>query len=114
MCEAIQQSGDVRRLANFLWKLPADLLCQGESVLRARALVAFHHGNYKDLYSILEGHIFDQRYHGELQQVPYPVPSTQYPHSSGLRSLMREIGGRIDIVLPLNRCGLGGNDIETD
>ncbi|XP_052121181.1 homeobox protein six1b-like [Frankliniella occidentalis] len=71
MCEAIQQSGNVRRLADFLWKLPADLLCNGEAVLRARARVAFHHGNYKDLYGILEGNIFDQRYHGELQQMWY-------------------------------------------
>lgn len=69
MCEAIQQSGNVRRLADFLWKLPADSLIGGESVLRARARVAFHHGNYKELYNILESHIFDQRHHGELQQV---------------------------------------------
>lgn len=69
MCEAIQQSGNVRRLTHFLCNLPPDLPCQGEAVLRARARVAFHHGNYKDLYKILEGHIFDQRYHSELQQM---------------------------------------------
>lgn len=69
MCEALQQSRNVHRLADFLWKLPTDLLCQGEAVLRARARVAFEHGNYKELYGILEGHIFDQRYHGELQEV---------------------------------------------
>ncbi|KAK3908456.1 Homeobox protein SIX4 [Frankliniella fusca] len=71
MCEAIQQTGNVRRLADFLWKLPADLLCTGEAVLRARARVAFHHGNYKELYGILEGNIFDSRFHGELQQMWY-------------------------------------------
>ncbi|XP_034233663.1 homeobox protein SIX6-like isoform X2 [Thrips palmi] len=71
MCEALQQSRNVHRLADFLWKLPTDLLCQGEAVLRARARVAFEHGNYKELYGILEGHIFDQRYHGELQEMWY-------------------------------------------
>lgn len=71
MCEALQQSRNVHRLADFLWKLPTDLLCQGEAVLRARARVAFEHCNYKELYSILEGNIFDQRYHGELQEMWY-------------------------------------------
>lgn len=43
MCEALQQSGDVDRLARFLWYLPPSELLRGqESVLRARALVAFH------------------------------------------------------------------------
>lgn len=43
MCEALQQSGDVERLARFLWYLPPSELHRGqESVLRARALVAFH------------------------------------------------------------------------
>ncbi|KAF0764531.1 homeobox protein SIX6-like [Aphis craccivora] len=43
MCEALQQSGDVERLARFLWYLPPSELLRGqETVLRARALVAFH------------------------------------------------------------------------
>lgn len=43
MCEALQQSGDVDRLAQFLWYLPPSELLRGqETVLRARALVAFH------------------------------------------------------------------------
>lgn len=43
MCEALQQSGDVDRLAQFLWYLPPSELLRGqEAVLRARALVAFH------------------------------------------------------------------------
>lgn len=43
MCEALQQSGDVDRLARFLWYLPPSELLRGqETVLRARALVAFH------------------------------------------------------------------------
>lgn len=43
MCEALQQSGDVEKLAQFLWYLPPnELLRRQESVLRARAIVAFH------------------------------------------------------------------------
>lgn len=43
MCEALQQSGDVDRLARFLWYLPPGELLRGhETVLRARAMVAFH------------------------------------------------------------------------
>lgn len=43
MCEALQQSGDVDRLARFLCYLPHSELLRGqETVLRARALVAFH------------------------------------------------------------------------
>lgn len=43
MCEALQQSGDVDRLARFLWYLPPNELLRGhETVLRARAVVAFH------------------------------------------------------------------------
>lgn len=72
MCEALQQRGDIDRLARFLWSLPpSDLLRGNESVLRGQALVAFHRGNYKDLYNILESHNFDSQYHNDLQQMWY-------------------------------------------
>ncbi|XP_054712580.1 homeobox protein SIX2-like [Uloborus diversus] len=72
MCEALQQAGKIDRLARFLWSLPPSELLRGnESVLRGQALVAFHRGNYKDLYAILEGHNFDPQYHNELQQMWY-------------------------------------------
>lgn len=54
----------------FLWSLPpGELLRGGESVLMARAAVAFHRGAYHELYSILEGHPFSPRRHPELQQM---------------------------------------------
>ncbi|KAH7985894.1 hypothetical protein HPB52_025325 [Rhipicephalus sanguineus] len=60
------------RLARFLWSLPpGDLLRTDEAVLRAQAAVAFHRENYKELYSILESHNFDSKYHNELQQMWY-------------------------------------------
>ncbi|GBM37064.1 Homeobox protein SIX4 [Araneus ventricosus] len=72
MCEALQQAGNIERLGRFLWSLPPnDQLRCNESVLRAQALVAFHRGNYKDLYNILESHNFDPKYHNDLQQMWY-------------------------------------------
>ncbi|XP_009878963.1 PREDICTED: homeobox protein SIX3 [Charadrius vociferus] len=45
------------------------LLASGghESILRARAVVAFHTGNFRDLYHILENHKFTKESHGKLQ-----------------------------------------------
>ncbi|EEC18860.1 protein sine oculis, putative [Ixodes scapularis] len=72
VCEALQQAKNLDRLARFLWSLPpGDLLHANEAVLRAQAAVAFHRGNYKELYTILEGHNFNPRYHNELQQMWY-------------------------------------------
>ncbi|XP_050518069.1 homeobox protein SIX4 [Diabrotica virgifera virgifera] len=68
MCEALQQRGDIEKLATFLWSLPQSELLRGnESILRARAAVAFHRGSYHELYSILESHAFHTRWHSELQ-----------------------------------------------
>src|SRR5258706_293687 len=43
LCEALQQASDIDRLAHFIASLdPGELAAGGESVLRARATVAFH------------------------------------------------------------------------
>ncbi|XP_013777177.2 homeobox protein SIX1-like [Limulus polyphemus] len=72
VCDVLQQAGDNDRLARFLSSLPSSehLRCK-ESVLRARATIAFHHGNYKELYTILESHGFDPQHHSKLQQMWY-------------------------------------------
>ncbi|KAL3285058.1 hypothetical protein HHI36_019182 [Cryptolaemus montrouzieri] len=68
MCEALHQRGDVDRLATFLWSLPpSSHLRSNESILRARAAVAFHRGSYHELYTILESHSFHPRWHSDLQ-----------------------------------------------
>ena len=72
VCETLEESGDIERLGRFLWSLsvnPAssDALGKSEAVLRARALVAFHTGNYRDLYHIVEGHKFSKTSHSKLQ-----------------------------------------------
>ncbi|XP_039280660.1 homeobox protein SIX4-like [Nilaparvata lugens] len=72
ICEALQQSKDIERLARFLWFLPNSELLRGqESVLRAQATVAFHRGAYKELYALLESHTFDARHHAALQKMWY-------------------------------------------
>lgn len=42
-------------------------LQKNESVLKARAVVAFHRGNFKELYKILESHQFSPHNHPKLQ-----------------------------------------------
>ncbi|XP_009647211.1 homeobox protein SIX6, partial [Egretta garzetta] len=44
-----------------------EALNKNESVLRARAIVAFHTGNYRELYHILENHKFTKESHAKLQ-----------------------------------------------
>lgn len=43
VCEVLQQSGNIERLGRFLWSLPqCDKIQLNESVLKAKAVVAFH------------------------------------------------------------------------
>ncbi|XP_028163975.1 homeobox protein SIX3-like isoform X2 [Ostrinia furnacalis] len=70
VCEALQQKGDIEKLAAFLWSLPQSELMRGnETVLRARALVAYHRGVFQELYAILEAHTFPPRHHTALQDL---------------------------------------------
>ncbi|XP_063859484.1 homeobox protein SIX6-like [Scylla paramamosain] len=72
VCETLEENGDMERLGRFLWSLPVahphlqDLNKQ-EAVLRARALVSFHVGNFRELYAILESHRFSKPSHARLQ-----------------------------------------------
>lgn len=69
ICETLQQSGDIKKLARFLWSLPPNECHEG--VLRARAVVAFYKHAFHELYAILESHTFDAKYHNELQKMWY-------------------------------------------
>ncbi|XP_068624493.1 homeobox protein ceh-32-like [Battus philenor] len=72
VCEALQQRGDIDKLAAFLWSLPPNELLRGnDTVLRARALVAYHRGVFQELYAILESHTFPPRHHSGLQDLWY-------------------------------------------
>lgn len=72
VCETLEESGDIERLARFLWSLPVahpniGELDRSEAVLRARAIVAYHTGHFRELYAILERHKFTKTSHGKLQ-----------------------------------------------
>ncbi|XP_070577545.1 homeobox protein six1-like [Ptychodera flava] len=68
VCEVLQQSGNIERLGRFLWSLPAcEHLHKNESVLKAKAIVAFHRGNFRELYKILESNNFSPQNHAKLQ-----------------------------------------------
>lgn len=72
LCDALRQSNNMDQLSRFLWSLPPhDLLSCDESVLKARAAVAFHQGNYRELYAILESHNYEASSHETLQELWY-------------------------------------------
>ncbi|KOB67735.1 Sine oculis, partial [Operophtera brumata] len=85
VCEVLQQAGNIERLGRFLWSLPAcERLHAHESVLKAKAMVAFHRGNFKELYRLLESHTFSAHNHTKLQGAvgkyrvrrKFPLPRT--------------------------------------
>ncbi|XP_041469015.1 homeobox protein SIX4-like isoform X2 [Lytechinus variegatus] len=83
VCEALRQEGNIDRLARFLWTLPADETLQNdETVLRARAAVAYHQGHYRELYNLLQNHNFNPAFHTELQDLWYQA---HYKESEKLR-----------------------------
>ncbi|XP_052768847.1 homeobox protein SIX6-like [Mya arenaria] len=72
VCETLEESGDIERLGRFLWSLPVnpsalEALNKHESILRARCLVCFHTGNFRDMYHIIESHKFGKASHAKLQ-----------------------------------------------
>lgn len=70
VCEVLQQGQNIDRLARFLWSLPlCEQLMKNESVLKAKALVAFNKNNFKELYNILENNQFSPHNHMKLQQL---------------------------------------------
>lgn len=78
VCEVLLQSGSMDRLSSFLCSLPSvstsshvcvSVAQSQESVLKARAAVAFHHCRFSELYALLEGNVFSPRSHPLLQQL---------------------------------------------
>lgn len=71
VCETLEESGDIDRLARFLWSLSIipgqNILTQHESIIRARALVAYQQSNYRELYDLLENYRFTRSSHAKLQ-----------------------------------------------
>ncbi|XP_074593774.1 homeobox protein SIX3-like [Brevipalpus obovatus] len=74
VCETLEESQDIERLSRFLWSLPLTHpnfteLNLNESILRAKALVAFSTGNFRELYNILENNRFSKVSHQKLQHM---------------------------------------------
>ena len=56
VCKVLEESGDIDRLARFLWSLPAlpvilDALANNETLLRARSVVAFHQVKFDAIFN---------------------------------------------------------------
>lgn len=79
VCEVLLQSGCIDRLSSFLRSVPSLSTCSSssyhgpqhsmESVLKARAAVAFHQGRFSELYALIEGNMFSPHSHSLLQQL---------------------------------------------
>jgi hypothetical protein len=70
VCEVLQQAGNIERLGRFLWSLPqCEKIQMNESVLKAKAVVAFHRGHFKELYRLLESTNFAPCNHPKLQSL---------------------------------------------
>ncbi|EDO31034.1 predicted protein, partial [Nematostella vectensis] len=110
VCDALRQAGDIERLSRFLWSLPPDDLLNGsESVLKARAIVSFHRGRYREVYNILETNEFDPSSHELLQCLWYKA---HYSEAEKLRG--RSLGAvdkyRIRRKFPLPRTIWDGEE----
>ena len=70
VCDSLEASGDIDRLARFLWSLPLsqmDEFNKNEKILRSRAVVSFHRQDFRELYSIIENCRFKKSSHEKLQ-----------------------------------------------
>ena len=70
VCSSLEASGDIERLSRFLWSLPLAQLEEfnkNEGIMRSRAVVCFHRGEYRELYSIVENCRFSRDSHEKLQ-----------------------------------------------
>ncbi|CBY12487.1 unnamed protein product [Oikopleura dioica] len=72
ICSTLEDCGDIDRLGQYLWSLPAlpailEALSKNEFLIRARAVVAFKQGNYRELYALIESRRFSNIHHAKLQ-----------------------------------------------
>ena len=68
----VLSSNNIEKLKNLLSSLPeSHRLQKNESVLKARATVALHDGDFKNVYSILQSNNFSEHNHKELQKLWY-------------------------------------------
>uniref|UniRef100_A0A915BEA9 Homeobox domain-containing protein n=1 Tax=Parascaris univalens TaxID=6257 RepID=A0A915BEA9_PARUN len=109
-CEVLHQSGDIERLAKFIWAIPnREDFRRNESVLKAQAFICFHRQNFKELYRILENNQFSPENHAELQDLWLKAHYTEAEKIRG-----RELGAvgkyRIRRKFPLPRTIWDGEE----
>ncbi|KAL5961296.1 Homeobox protein six1b [Taenia solium] len=68
ICDVLQQSGDYTRMKHFVESI-GDSARNNESLLCAKATLAFNEGRFVDLYGILESHAFSPTWHQRLQNL---------------------------------------------
>ncbi|KAH9279151.1 Homeobox protein six1b [Echinococcus granulosus] len=68
ICDILQQSGDYVRMKHFVESI-GDSAGNNESLLCAKATLAFNEGRFADLYGILESHAFSPTWHQRLQNL---------------------------------------------
>jgi len=77
MClfQVLQQTKDnnsMNKLREVIYSLPPnDPIYNSEMVSHARARLAFHDRNYRELYNIIQNCSFESKLHGELQKLWY-------------------------------------------
>lgn len=70
VCEVLCQSADSERISRFLWSLPMTNDIQFlESVLKAKAILAYVGRDFYELYKILENNKFSSKNHEKLQEL---------------------------------------------
>uniref|UniRef100_A0A6J0T2A5 Homeobox protein SIX5 isoform X1 n=1 Tax=Pogona vitticeps TaxID=103695 RepID=A0A6J0T2A5_9SAUR len=76
VCEALLQAGDPGRLGRFLGSLPPEEEARclaapaaGESLAKARALLAFQRGDFGELYRLVQSRPFGAAHHAFLQDL---------------------------------------------
>lgn len=85
-CEQLEDAGDAEQLARFLASLPLAVQMRvsvTEPGLRAKALICYHTGNFKEFYAILENHKFSKPWHTNLQEMWHHAHYTEMQRTKG-------------------------------
>ena len=68
--DVLQNSRDIEKLSLFIASLPnCETLQKSEAVLKAKAMVCFHRGQFRELYALLENNNFSAEHHPTLQNL---------------------------------------------